>query len=56
MSKGVLPYLFSDNIAPQFNILETGGLLTLMPNYIAILNFEKMNYFLLDNHQSDIQR
>ena len=30
------------SIGLRFNILETGGLFTLMPYYIAILNFEEI--------------
>ena len=30
------------SIGLRFNILETGTLFTLMPNYIAILNFQEM--------------
>lgn len=31
------------SIGLQFNILETGGLFTGMPNYIAIINFESLD-------------
>jgi hypothetical protein len=33
----------TSTIGLRFNILETGGLFTLMPNYIAILNFEEID-------------
>jgi len=32
----------TSTIGLRFNIFETGALFTLMPNYIAILNFEEM--------------